>query len=125
MSNFIVVADFKLFFGKYKGQYFSSTPASYQRWLVQTDFYKSLNIKYPRKEYKRDWEGNRWYEVATFKVYLDDPKPSKYARRGWDNDSDYDSDSGLSHREQSDADRSDYASQFSCPIQRAEIRAGA
>ena len=38
---------------------------------------------------------------------------------------DYDYDNGMSHREQCDADRSDYASQFSCPIQRAEIRAGA
>lgn len=38
---------------------------------------------------------------------------------------DYDYDNGMSHREQSDADRSDYANTFSCPIQRAEIRAGA
>ena len=37
----------------------------------------------------------------------------------------FDSDSDMTYSEQCHADRSDYASQFSDPIQRAEIRAGA
>ena len=40
-------------------------------------------------------------------------------------DDDHDRDNGMSYREQCDNDRSDYASTFDCPIQRAEIRAGA
>ena len=40
-------------------------------------------------------------------------------------DDEYDYDNGMSYRQQCDNDRHDYANTFSCPIQRAEIRAGA
>jgi uncharacterized protein (DUF3820 family) len=31
--------DFKLKFGKYKGQMFKSTPIDYQKWLVEQDWF--------------------------------------------------------------------------------------
>lgn len=58
------------------------------------------------------------------KAFIEDappPKPRPRVRhRSWGGDSDSD----LSWSEQRSADLYDYASQFNCPIQRAEIRAG-
>lgn len=34
------MTNFTLQFGKYKGQQFLSTPASYQKWLTQQDWFK-------------------------------------------------------------------------------------
>ena len=54
------------------------------------------------------------------------PKPSRSRSRysrDWDDDGDGGG-SDMSWSEQRAADLADYASQFDCPIQRAEIRAG-
>jgi hypothetical protein len=71
-----------------------------------------------------DFERKEMYEFSIeSSVFMD----AHYCRT-WTEykaDDDHDRDNEMSFREQSDADRSDYAQQFSCPIQRAEIRAGA
>ncbi len=46
--------NFKLAFGKYKGQDFLSTPKSYQDWLLNQDWFKAPTqtiISKPNKEY--------------------------------------------------------------------------
>lgn len=69
MENTIYTPNFKLFFGKYKGQLLSSTPMSYQVWLVQTDFFKGLSIKYPHKVRKGNSDGS-WYEVDILTIHI-------------------------------------------------------
>ena len=69
-------------------------------------------------------------EIAAFcsSVPPSAPKPSRsrsrYSPDDWDDRGD-DGGSDMSWAEQRAADLADYASQFDCPIQRAEIRAGA
>ena len=41
--------DFKLKFGKYKGQMFKSTPIDYQKWLVEQDWFYEYNGFYLEK----------------------------------------------------------------------------
>jgi len=82
MNNTISVPNFKLFFGKYKGSLLSSTPKSYQKWLVQSDFFKSLQIKYPIKVRKGNSEGT-WYEVDILHIDISE-KPNEACHQ--DND---------------------------------------
>ena len=70
---------------------------------------------------------NEMYEFAVeSSVFMDVfyAQGGKYVDYGGEN-FDHDTDNGMSYREQCDADRSDYADTFQCPIQRAEIRMGA
>lgn len=69
MSNTITTPNFKLFFGKYKGMPLSSTPKSYQKWLVQSDFFKGLKIKYPIKNRVGNADGS-WYEIDLITIDL-------------------------------------------------------
>lgn len=73
-EKFIIreVANFKLFFGKYKGQLLSATPKTYQAWLIQSDFYKNLNIKFPVKVKKRNFD-DVWWDVEMVKVQIPNP----------------------------------------------------
>ena len=57
MTTKIQTPDFKLFFGKHKGMFLSQTPLSYQQWLVQTEFFDNLKIKYPRYKVYRSADG--------------------------------------------------------------------
>jgi hypothetical protein len=59
-------SDFTLKFGKYKGQQFSSTPKSYQDWLLSQDWFKipaKMDLSIVQKEmskvsnYLRGWNG--------------------------------------------------------------------
>jgi hypothetical protein len=72
MENTIYTPNFKLFFGKYKGQLLSATPMSYQVWLVQTEFFKGLDIKYPHKVRKGNSDGT-WYETDVLTILIAKP----------------------------------------------------
>jgi hypothetical protein len=69
MEHTITTPNFKLFFGKFKGQLLSNTPYSYQVWLVQTNFFKKLNIKYPHKIRVGNFEGS-WYEIDVLTIKI-------------------------------------------------------
>lgn len=73
MNNTITIPNFKLFFGKYKGMPLSLTPKSYQKWLVQTDFFKGLQIKYPIKNRVGNSDGS-WYEIDLITIDLTETK---------------------------------------------------
>jgi len=56
--------DFILKFGKHKGQYFSSTPKSYQNWLLSQDWFKvPTQLEIAEKQYSQaskrlgNWNG--------------------------------------------------------------------
>lgn len=74
-SKFITkeVFNFKLFFGKYKGQFLSNTPMSYRTWLVQSDFYKGLTIKFPVRVKMRNGDGDTWWDYEKVKVQVLNP----------------------------------------------------
>ena len=76
MKNQISTPNFKLFFGKFKGQLLSQTPMSYQIWLVQQDFFKKLNIKFPHKIRVGNSEGS-WYQVDILTINIPTLKESQ------------------------------------------------
>ena len=82
--------------------------------------------------FTNEFQRTEMYEVAVDtnifrdKFFTQGGKYSDFGGESFDDiDHDFDQDFGYSYRQQCDADRSDYADTFSCPIQRAEIRMGA
>lgn len=82
----------------------------------------SIDLAFPNKQLKSELY-ECFVESDTFiKLHAQHGGHFDYGGEDFD---DFDGDSDMTYSEQCHADRSDYASQFSDPIQRAEIRAGA
>jgi hypothetical protein len=51
------INDFTLKFGKYKGQSFSSTPPTYQKWLLQQQWFKLPTSEPKPPKISKSWNG--------------------------------------------------------------------
>ena len=71
----VSVANFRLFFGKYKGQVFSNTPKDYQSWLITQPFFKQLKIR-PMYVRKKNMDGV-WREVDIIEVEIKNPNKNE------------------------------------------------
>jgi hypothetical protein len=86
------MTDFKLGFGKFKGQNFLSTPLYYQSWLLRQDWFKVPTKASPSKEISQlsgklaGWDGYSRKGAAIYDgifeaekaeedAYFDDPSP--------------------------------------------------
>lgn len=81
MKNFI------LKFGKYKGQYFLSTPKSYQEWLLSQDWFKVPSNEIKPPTISKNWNGYSKKGQAQYERYFEyecamadkyDPIPDYY-----------------------------------------------
>jgi len=64
----------KLRFGKYKGQEFTSTPKSYQKWLLSQDWFKAPKQQKPLHKQLSGWDGHSRNGEAIYDAIFEQEK---------------------------------------------------